>query len=240
MAQDGNIFCIRFIETFGRIFIDYDFWKRNKDSDRADLTQKVYETENQYSKSYNNAPLLQQQRCLSIPLIEKSLGDINVEIGTGNGEVIKYLAEKHPDKLFIGTDLFLKDMPRLPNLKFIKGYPLDIEIAGALLFVNSTFMMLAPRELIKYLKLDFKTIIINEPNWGGYRQRNNHKAVSYHMEYTNWFHNYCGYLRQAGYRIEYFEFFKYKPLGSTRPDVWEIIVKGKLLKWDVRFKKRRF
>lgn len=192
------------------------------------------------------ATIQEQQRGLILSVLEKAICELTkeartiVEIGTGNGDIVAYLAAKYPMHKFVGVDFSIKTAERkqkkLPNLSFKAGYALDLleqnQLFGDIVFGSSTFDIFSPRELKGYFRLFrerfISQVILNEPVWGGYKQRNTTDAVSNHMEGACWYHNYCGYLREAGYTISDFSFFHYRHPLSNRPDIYVSVIRGTL------------
>ncbi len=232
---------------------DYFFLKANLERDKlstgviqeySDETLLGYGAINYAEIKEAGAPLEKQQRGLMIPLLEKSLrenaGRLSgvVELGCGNGDVIEFLAQRHPGYSFCGVDFFVGNAmlkhKNSRNLSFLKGYGLDLlesgKLKGDILFCSSTSCVFTPKELQRYLKAmnmaGFSEIILSEPVWGGYTQTNDARAISRHVERSVWFHNYCGYLRQAEFDIKNFDFFHYKQNKSVRPDIFVSIVRG--------------
>lgn len=242
---------IAFLESYNlsRLFIDYRLLKENINRERiSSIALKQYsddsllgygdiELNKDIAKEIEN-----QQRGLILPLLERTITEekksrIIVEIGTGNGDVLAYLAVKYPQHTYIGIDFSIKNAQAkhsLQNLKFIKGYALDMlqnkSIQGDIVFTSSTAVVFTPKELKAYLigykKCGFSQIILNEPTWAGNVQLNNDKVMSKYMEYGSWYHNWCGYLREAGYDIKNFDYFHYKHTTSTRPDIFISLIKA--------------
>lgn len=248
LAQDGNVFLVAlFNSPLCDLFSDWAWLKLNKDkeelSDRV-IAQYMNDEIGGYGSvdfTKSSDSFLEQQRAIVIPYVNKyMMGRDIIEIGTGNGDVIAYLAKNNPKKSFIGIDFSIKNAEQkhhLPNLKFIKGYALNMLKDGLrsdLLFVTSTFTPTAPKILHKYFELFKKNkiefLVISEPCWGGYQQKNNSDVISKHFERNDFFHNYAGYLRKYGYTIREFNFFKYTPPKCNRPDVFQTIVVGQLIK----------
>jgi hypothetical protein len=181
--------------------------------------------------------LQHQQRGLILPILEKHLKRVNVEIGTGNGDVIADLADKYPDRLFIGVDFSVKNATEKHNKKnlvFIEGYALDLLekdiLKGDLVFASSTFCLFTPDELVDYIKLlkirGFTSIVLNEPTWNGRIQENNEKITSSSLEGPMYHHNWAGYFRWFGYEITDFSFFHYIHPLSKRADIYVCIICG--------------
>ncbi|MEE9250885.1 MAG: class I SAM-dependent methyltransferase [Alphaproteobacteria bacterium] len=109
-------------------------------------------------------PLLDQMRSIIVPHVEEAIREAGntpttiVEIGTGNGDVIAYLAEKYSQHNYIGVDLSVKvatEKYQLPNLSFVDGYALDLlrrgAVVGDIVFATSTFVVFPPKELENYV-----------------------------------------------------------------------------------------
>jgi len=181
-----------------------------------------------------------QQRGLILPLLEQHIKkqETVIEIGTGNGDVVAYLADKYPDTKFIGIDFSVKnamEKHQKKNLSFISGYALDLlakRVRGDLIFASSTFCNFTPRELENYLvairRAGVHSVILNEPTWGGHIQKNNGSSSSIHLDGAVWHHNYCGYLWKADFSIADFSFFHYKHPVSLRPDIFICLVRGEV------------
>jgi hypothetical protein len=165
-----------------------------------------------------------QQRGLILPLLKDLRGTV-VEIGTGNGDIIAHVAAKYPATQFIGVDFSVRTAERkhrLPNLKFLAGYALDILPRCDAVFMSSTAVVFTPPEFVAYVdlfrKIGVRDIILNEPTWAGYAIDEN-RPYSEHLEGAVWFHNYPAYLRERGYRMHSMELIPYKAPGSPRPDI---------------------
>ena len=172
-------------------------------------------------------PLLEQQRGLIIPLVQAEMHDFErthgrppkvLEIGVANGDVLAYLAGAHPAVSFVGVDLSVVNAERkhqIGNLQFVKGYSLGLiedgnpVMAADIVFGTSTFCALVPKEFkahVDYFARSGTTsIVISDPVTAGQAHQDNDGAVSKHMSHYMWWHNYAGYLRQAGYTIPHFE-----------------------------------
>lgn len=138
-------------------------------------------------------------------------GEIICEIGCGNGDVVAFLAEQYPHLKFVGVDFSIKnaeDKHKFNNLKFLKGYALELLERKTLLpnviFTSSTSCLLNPKEFDAYIRM-FKEntishVVINEPMWGDFVFSNNYSDVkSYHLEGAVWKHNYGLYFKDHGY-----------------------------------------
>lgn len=245
---------VNFFENpIGYMVRDYFFLKANVGRDKLS-TGAIQEYSDESLLGYGainyaeikeaGAPLEKQQRGLMIPILKQCLSEnaqrlkTVVEIGCGNGDVIQFLAEQHPDYVFCGVDFFIKNAllkhDHQKNLSFVKGYALDLlesgQLKGDIIFGSSTFCVFTPKELERYLKAmhmaGFSEVILSEPVWGGHVQTNDRRIISKHIGRSVWFHNYCGYLRQAKFDIKRFDFFPYKHNKSVRPDVFISIVRA--------------
>jgi SAM-dependent methyltransferase len=210
----------------GRVGQNYGIYISERDKERiTDIALKYYSDDNlhgfgevDYGRFSDGKSLLEQRRALVFPLIERAIASDNpstvLEIGTGNGDALAYLASKHTHIQFIGVDLSVANAARSharSNLRFVKGYALDQlrsgEISGDLVFAASTFCIFAPRELKGYLDAlkGTKRVIVTDPVTFGHRHTTDRVPKSLHMDLYMWWHNYFGYLSAAGYDIEHFD-----------------------------------
>ncbi len=245
---------VNFFENpIGYMVRDYFYLKANIGRDKlstgtiqeySDESLLGYGAVNYAEVKEAGAPLEKQQRGLMIPILKQCLSEnpgglkTVVEIGCGNGDVIQFLAEQHPNYVFCGVDFFIKNATlkhnHQKNLSFVKGYALDLleagQLKGDIVFGSSTFCVFTPKELERYLKAiysaGFSEVILSEPIWGGYVQTNDMHVISKHVGGSVWFHNYCGYLRQAKFDIKQFDFFHYKQNKSVRPDIFVSILRA--------------
>lgn len=253
--DDKNSFAKKSIITLlefhaGYVYNNYRLWKENKDRERgSSIIGECYSDDSlsgygdvDYTRSGVDN-LEQQQRGLILPFMDKALsktrGKVIVEIGTGNGDILAYLRQKYPDNIYVGVDFSVKNAQikygNIKNISFIKGYAFELleqgKIKGDIVFGSSTFCLFLPKELKSYFSLfktnGFKQIILNEPTWGGYHQENNGVIISKHIEGGCWYHNWCGYLRQATYEISDFSHFHYKHPTSPRPDIYISLIIAK-------------
>ena len=182
-------------------------------------------------------PFLDQQRALCIPLIKdilKNNAKIKkiIEIGTGNGDVIGFLAKEFPNRSFLGIDFSVKNAGRtyknLKNVIFKKGYALDFlqkkEIEGDLIIFNSTLGTFTELEYCNYFKhiqlCGFNFITVNEPFWSFFEMNVTSKVFSQHLEGSWWFHNHPKYFEKFGFQVmsEKVLGTSYLKKHSTRPD----------------------
>lgn len=189
-----------------------------------------------------------QRRGLILPLIKEAIQEENsrkpvnrvIEIGTGNGDVLQYLSNEYPDVTFVGVDFSvtnaIKKHGAHGKIEFVKAYALhmleDEALKGDIVFSSSTLMCTTPNELRRYFKAlnknRFSQIVLNEVTLAGYRQQNDDKIVSKYVHQHTWYHNYCGYLREAGYEPVDFKFFHYDHPLSDRPDIMISLIRARL------------
>jgi hypothetical protein len=252
--SEGNTFIkaavIAMLEgSLSEIFKDHSFMMENRGRKRlSTLTIQQYSDESLFGYGdvdfgKGGDTLQEQQRGLILPLLERAIREnvsakTIVEIGTGNGDVLKYLADKYPDRHFIGVDFSVanarRQYGRIPAIEFVKGYALDLlsegSLKGDIVFGSSTFVFFTPLELAQYISLfkstGFKEVILNEPTWGNYVQENNSQVVSRHLEGNMWYHNFCGYLVANGYQVTDLDFSHYKHPLSTRPDIFIALIRA--------------
>lgn len=245
--EDTDLFhgiALRFVRSpLRRLFLDYEFLEENKDRDR--LTARAVD---QYSddslQGYGDAEytkggdtLQEQQRGLILPMLEKFVAGGKslrvLEIGCGNGDMLAHLKAKYSQHEYVGVDFSVKTAKaKHPSIGFVKGYALDLLRDGNLqadvVFSSSTWFFFAPKELVAYLEVLKKSgvsrIILSDPSWAGYEAVKDGPAFSRHLEGACWFHNYCGYLAAAGYRVDDFRFFPYRHPTSDRPDIYITLV----------------
>lgn len=172
-----------------------------------------------------------QQRGLVLPLLCQVLGTLPpgstvLEIGTGNGDVVAYVAQRFPSLRCVGVDFSIANARRKhPHVDFLPGYALEIleqrRILPTLMFASSTFVLFTPAELRSYLKemwrRDVRHIVLSEPGWGGGEQEES--PISWHMENACWHHSWKGYLAEAGYQMRSFACAPYQHPVSLRPDL---------------------
>ena len=224
------------------LFKNYFFYKENKDKKRiSDKMIRVYgkEEDNWHMQkdydTFKKDPYGQQRGLILVPLenylVEKNIKNI-FEIGTGNGEVLNFLGKKYPDKNFWGSDLSVNNASSqnsLPNVQFIKAYPLDYFASDKiknidLLFCSSTMAVINPQELANLISLirqrNIKHIIISEPCWSGVKPEYNNNYFSILLESGTWFHNYYALFIREGYKMKKYDFFHYKHNFSPRKDIY--------------------
>jgi hypothetical protein len=150
LAQDRMGILGRIASAFcqghaGRVAQNYAIYKSNFENDRiSDISLQYYSDDTlhgfadaDYSSRADGKPLLDQQRALVIPLVENHIKNINpktvLEIGSANGDILAYLADRYPEIEFIGVDFSIVNATgkhSAPNLNFIKGYALDLFSEG--------------------------------------------------------------------------------------------------------------
>lgn len=194
--------------------------------------------ESDYALRSDGKTLLNQQRGLIIPLIEKAIDSDRptsiLEIGTGNGDVLAFLANKYPNVRFIGVDLSIKnarEKHNFPNLEFVSGYALDLlargQIKADIVFGTSTFVVFAPLELRGYFAAmkSASRVIISDPITFGNKHEAGRGAISRHMDLYMWWHNYYGYLVEFGFDIEDFRTVRYS--YAHNPNCEVVLISGK-------------
>jgi hypothetical protein len=179
------------------------------------------------------AELADQMRGAILPLLEGVLADCTgpvCEIGTGNGDVLAYLAQREPHREFVGIDFSVATAQRkwpLPNVRWIKGYAAD-ELArcGAIetVFASGTFTLFTPAEMDEYERIlarcGVTNLVLSEPHFHGYGAALfQSDQFSVHLEAGMWFHDYRRRLERAGYRCRRFEERPYRHPVSTRPSI---------------------
>lgn len=228
----------------GRVGQNFAVFIAEKEKERiTDIALKYYSDDSlhgygdaEFSRA-DGKPLVKQQRGLIIPLVEKAIAEdrpnVILEIGTGNGDVLAYLAERHPTIQFIGVDLSVANAERrhrLSNVRFVKGYALDLlrnGLAGDMVFSSSTFSVFAPMELQAYLQAmrTMRRLIISDPVTFGNKHVRGLEPKSLHMDVYMWWHNYYGYLRSLGYTIEYSETVNFQYTHNPNAKVFLISAK---------------
>ena len=190
-------------------------------------------------------PLLQQMRSVAVPWVVEAIERNGakektiVEIGTGNGDLIAYLADRYPQHHFVGVDLSVKTAQHLysgkPNLEFKDGYALEMlengSLEGGIVFASSTFVVFPPKELDSYLQAlrrsGYSDIILVDPLTRRFTVNSSGPAFSKHMARGMWGHNYTGYFEKYGFKVSHFEVVNY--VGHTRrPVVFFQLVHGTL------------
>jgi hypothetical protein len=218
----------------------FDFANRNEPRDRpTDLAIAQYcnDDASGYGATHfalGGADIHTQQRGILLPLLENALSTRNdadtiVEIGTGNGDVIAYLAEKFPALQFVGLDFSVTNASKkhghIANLRFESGYALDAlpRLSPAVAFASSTTVVMPGPELNRYIStlaaIGCATVILNEPSWFGISAQPLYERRTVHLEGAVWFHDYRAYLNNNGYHVTSFATNHYKSPGSNRPDV---------------------
>jgi SAM-dependent methyltransferase len=231
MAQERRGLSGRLASAFcqghaGRLGQNYSIFRDERDKERiTDIALRFYSddslhgfAESDYSARADGKPLLEQQRGLIVPLVERAIETDRpatvLEIGCGNGDVLAHLALAHPNLHFVGADLSVLYAERkhhdIPNLTFKKGYALDLLRGGLgadLVFGSSTFCIFAPKELEAYFDALGQTrrIVISDPVTFGNSHSADPRPASRHMDLYMWWHNYYGYLTSRGWAVEHSE-----------------------------------
>ena len=187
----------------------------------ADATLGGYGTESLATQDQHN-PLEQQTRAILLNEIRKAIGEIRktrteeiavVEIGTGNGDVVAYLADEFVNVKFIGIDFDVSnaiEKHKSKNLEFVEGYAIEIlsnkNFSADLVFATSTFTVVSPMELERYAQLFFSKsvswVLLADPISRKYHPDKYPGKVSRHMARGMWGHNYQGYFSEVGYQTE--------------------------------------
>jgi hypothetical protein len=259
LAQDRSGVAGRIASAFcqghaGRVCSNYSIYAENKNAARMpDIAIKYYSDddlhgfgESDYALRTDGKTLLNQQRGLIIPLIENAIDSDRpssvLEIGTGNGDVLAFLASKYPSVHFIGADLSTKNASgkhNLPNLEFVSGYALDLlaqgQIKADVVFGTSTFVVFAPLELRAYLAAmkSAKRVIISDPVTFGNKHEARRGAISRHMDLYMWWHNYYDYLVEYGFEIKDFRTVRYSYSHNPNCDV--VLISGKRTNQDSQY-----
>jgi SAM-dependent methyltransferase len=246
-AQEDNLLN-KFIKSkiLNFLFSNFKYYESNiikEISDEAMLYRENTQTLKKYTAhdygQRESIELEEQKRGLGIPLIKNLLKNDKIknvmEIGTGNGDLISFIAKEYSNKYFTGIDFNVetaKEKHKLDNLNFIHDYALnhlnkaDVDNID-LIFADSTFIYFTPKELIKYVKIFLKKckfIIITDPTWYGIHKKKFIKDT-YHLEGGVFFHNYNHYLKD--FDILQNKFLKYKHKISPRPDIYINIILAK-------------
>jgi Methyltransferase domain len=215
LAQDRTSVLGRIASAFcrghaGRICSNYAIFSAEKDKERInDVLLRCYSDDGVFGDSDTDAdgkPLLEQERGLIVPLVERAIASDHpsavLEIGTANGDIISHLAGCYPSINFIGVDLSVATAQRKhsrPNLRFVKGYALDIlrrgEVPTEFVYASSTFCAFVPRELSAYMAelARARRVILSDPVRFGNVHTRDPQPKSRHMDLYMWWHNYFGY-----------------------------------------------
>ncbi|MGH7950195.1 MAG: class I SAM-dependent methyltransferase, partial [Candidatus Binataceae bacterium] len=249
LAQDRAGFSGRLASAFcqghaGRVGQNYAILTEGRGSERiTDIALRYYSDDNlhgfgniEFARA-DGKPLLEQQRGLVVPLVEKAIEEVRpaqvLEIGCANGDVLAHLASRHPKIAFVGVDLSVSNAERkhtFPNLRFVKGYALDLlrsgQIGGDVVFGNSTFCIFAPKELAAYMDAlkDARQLVISDPVTWGNEHRAEPMPYSRHMDLYMWWHNYYGYVSAAGFTIDHFQTVNFA--YSYNPGARVVLISG--------------
>ena len=229
-----------------RLCNDYQFYQKHKGRDTVSR-KTVGDSLKSYGKLVyedGGETLEEQQRGLILsvlePFVKQSDKKLKVaEVGADNDDIIAHLAQTYPLHTYYGIDFSTESAETLhgntPNLELFEGYALDFmkekKIKPDIFFGSSTFMFFAPNELKLYLKTlkenGCTDIFISEPTWAEHKPSEKLEAYSCHLEDIVWFHNYFGYLKDAGYKVESFKGFDYTHPHSQREDIFQVIFHAK-------------
>ena len=177
-------------------------------------------TKDQQTWGDMHLPLQEQMRGLILPALEARIREgakTVVEIGSSNGDVIAWLADRHPDTHFIGVDFELPPPGReRPNVTFIKGYALELleagELRGDVVFASSTFCLPTPVELRAYADrlagAGFGSVLIADPVTRAYSPET-YPGRSMHQTFGMWGHDHRHVFGQVGYRTTSFSLVPY-------------------------------
>ncbi len=193
---------------------------------------EVFEIYGSQVYKHDHIPLESQQRGLILPLIEGAIKDFEmkfgkkpesvIEIGIGNGDILAKLSADHPEIHFVGLDMKVDSAKSKhtgrENLEFLGGYPLQVmeglERKFDIAFFSSTAVKFLPGELrnyFSYLKdANVQYILMNEPTFFDFSFTANDDTTSIFINYDNWFHNFCGYLSEAGFETKTLKRQKYR------------------------------
>lgn len=153
------------------------------------------------------------------------------EIGTGNGDVVAFIAKEFPTLQVIGVDFITqvaeKKYSSQSNAQWVSGYALNLIEGGHLnadlFWVSSTFCLMPPLELRRYINAirdsGTSTVVVNEPSWGQLPLHNTGVAGSTHLEGIVWHHNYPALFGELGFNTVYQTFNAYRHPLSPRPEI---------------------
>lgn len=221
------------------LFLNQNFLNENKKKLFSDHVLLYKKSKNllgyaDYNFGENESKdILKQQRGLIIKTVNEYIDENKIntvfEIGTGNGDVINYLAEKSRSTKFFGLDFNVETANKKhsqENLDFVECYALEyldkITAHNNILFASSTFIFFTPKEIEKYFKIfkkKIKYLILYEPSWSDvYKIKN--KNSYYHLENSVFFHNYNYLSKKHNFEIIENSFFSYEHVGSSRKDIY--------------------
>lgn len=165
-------------------------------------------------------PLEDQMRGLILPALEARIREgcsTVVEMGSSNGDVTAWLADRHPSVKFIGVDFELPPPGReRANVEFVRGYALELlercELRGDVLFGSSTFCLPSPVEMAAYAaeiaRAGFGTVLIADPVTRAYSPET-YPDRSMHQTFGMWGHDHRAIFGRAGYRVGSFAVIPY-------------------------------
>ncbi len=121
-----------------------------------------------------------------------------VEIGSANGSISALLADKYTEKQFIGIDFYVPQISR-PNLRFVKGYALDVMPACDCVFMQFTAVKMMPLELDAYFRMfsekGIRHVVLSEPVRTAFLHRTGY------MRGRMWSHDYQAVCERHGYQV---------------------------------------
>lgn len=147
-----------------------------------------------------------------------------VEIGMGNGFVLRQLANHYPHVQFTGIDFDpVQNVEWPPNLISIKGYASDlIKYPYDLAIATRTMTEMTPGKLRALLRVlhdcGVKRIAMNEIAFYGRTPLLSPVPRSRHLERVLWGHAYRAYMEEAGFEAA--EWKVWKDQHHARPDIW--------------------
>ena len=183
------------------------------------------------SRGDRHLPLSSQMRSIALSdisqEIESSSKIIVAEIGTGDGELIAFLASRFPTASFVGIDLNVSYARRTyaaDNLQFIEGYAAELfengTVIADLVFASSTFVVFPPRELERYITAitngGVTKVVLVDPLTRKYRPEKFPNG-SRHMAHGMWGHDYDYYFTKSDWNIST-EIVEYKE-HTKRPNI---------------------
>lgn len=160
-----------------------------------------------------------------LPHIESVIGSAStiLEIGSANGALLEYLAIQYPQKKFIGID-FWAPPAKAANVRYVRGYALDLLEPADLVYTNFTAVKFFPIEIDRYFakmaSLGVKAIVMSEPVRARYRSIEDR---SVYMDGRMWRHPYAALAERHGYRIQHSSceaLSKRLPGHRARPDTY--------------------
>lgn len=217
-------------------FLGWNYVETNKGRDRvSDFMREHYGTPD--LSGYAASPEARDHDHFMLNAADKVLPKFDgltiVEVGCAAGRNLAVLGERYPDRRYIGVDFdttkaieFFGDRR---NIEFRSGYALDMIEAGSLsgdaLFTLSTACLMLPNELRRFLAATygagFRKVVLVEPVFYGEKVTGNARSV--HQMIGVWFHDYAGYLGEAGYEIEFIGSEVFRPGDPKHIRCWTVI-----------------